>query len=116
MSGFSSQVRAVIIERSDGWCECCGLKRGAEVHHRRARGMGSTKRPETNEPSNGLWLCGDDHRHIESHRAEAIENGWLVPQHQDPRDIPVLYRGTPVFLDDRGCMHDAKPRPSEAAS
>lgn len=109
MTGFSSRVRAVIIERSDGWCECCGLKRGAEVHHRRARGMGSTKRPETNQPSNGLFLCPECHRRAESHRTSALAFGWLVPQHRDPRDIPVLYRGTPVFLDDHGNMHDAKP-------
>lgn len=108
MTGFSSQVRAVIIVRADRWCERCGGERGFEIHHRRPRGMGGTRRPETNQPSAGLLLCGKCHRRIESHRLEALEHGWLVPQHRDPRDVPVLYRGTPVFLDDHGNMHDAQ--------
>lgn len=112
MTGFSSRVRAVITARSERWCEvatagCEG--RATDIHHRRARGSGGTKRPESNEPANGLAACRACHGRIESHRTEALEHGWLVPQHQDPRDIPVLYRGTSVFLDDRGCMHDRKP-------
>jgi 5-methylcytosine-specific restriction protein A len=116
VTGFSSQVRAVVIERAQGYCERCGEKRGSEAHHRRARGAGGTRRPETNRPSNALWLCGGCHRFVESNRSYAYEQGWLVRQHDEPRDVPVSYRNTTVYLDDLGNMHDAKPRPSEAAS
>lgn len=109
MTGFSSQVRAVIHERSDRWCERCGGERGWELHHRRPRGAGGSRRPETNEASNGLNLCGACHRRIESNRTEAYEHGWLVHQTDDPREVPVLYRGTLVYLDAFGNMHDAKP-------
>jgi 5-methylcytosine-specific restriction protein A len=115
VTGFSSHVRATIHERAQGWCERCGGERGWEIHHRRPRGAGGTRRPETNLPSNGLLLCAASHRRIESQRAEAYEHGWLVHQTSDPREIPVLYRGTWVLLDDRGCMHD-NPQHTEATS
>lgn len=109
MTGFSPTVRAVIHERAQGYCERCGEKRGTEAHHRRPRGIGGTRRASTNKPSAGLWLCGGCHRFVESNRAYAYEQGWLVRQHHEPVDISVLYRGTLVYLDDRGNMHDAKP-------
>jgi hypothetical protein len=109
MTGFSPQVRVIITQRSQGFCERDGWNRATEIHHRRSRGMGSTKRPETNQPSNGLHLCGACHGFIESHRAEALEHGWLVRQHHQPAEIPVLYRGTLIYLDDLGNMHDRKP-------
>lgn len=106
MTGFSPTVRRTIIERADRWCEVCGLYPGSEAHHRRPRGMGGTNRPETNQPSAGLWLCRGCHDEIESHRHNARANGWLVPQNQEPADVPVLYRGTWVRLDDLGNLHD----------
>lgn len=56
--------------------------------------MGGSKDPITNTPANGVLLCATCHRYIESHRDEALRTGWLVRQSQDPRDVPVLYRGT----------------------
>lgn len=106
MTGFSSQVRHMIIQRADQWCESCGLQRGTEAHHRRPRGIGGTHRPCTNLPSNGLWLCRECHNTIESHRHNARANGWLVRQTEDPATVPVLYRGTWVMLDDLGNLHD----------
>jgi hypothetical protein len=32
-----------------------------------------------------------------------------VRQHAEPVDVPVLYRGTLVYLDNLGNMHDRKP-------
>jgi hypothetical protein len=68
--------------------------------------MGGTNRPESNAPSAGLLLCGGCHRRSESHREEAYEHGWLVRQTDDPAMVPVLYRGTNVYLDEFGNMHD----------
>lgn len=109
MAGFSRQCVAVMLDRSLGWCERCGGERINDAHHRRPRGMGSTLRPETNQPSNGLMLGRKCHDWVESHRAESYEHGWLVHQSVDPREVPVLYRGTLVYLDDLGNMHDQPP-------
>jgi 5-methylcytosine-specific restriction protein A len=102
VTGFSAAVRTTIRQRADGHCERCGLQRGTEIHHRRPRGMGGTNRPETNTPSAGGLLCGDCHRWAESHRAAAMNHGWLVRQHHQPADIPVKYRDSWVYLDDLG--------------
>jgi 5-methylcytosine-specific restriction protein A len=109
MTGFSPQVRRIIHERAQGFCERCGGELGFEIHHRRPRGAGGTRRPESNLPSNGLLLCPKSHRRIESHRAEAYEHGWLVRQTDDPATVPLLYRGTWVVLDALGNLHDANP-------
>lgn len=106
MTGFSPQVRAIVVERSQRYCERCGWNLGTDAHHRRPRAAGGTKRPETNQPSNALWLCAPCHREVESNRRRALEHGWLVRQHQEPLQVPVLYRGTKVWLDDLGNMHD----------
>lgn len=108
MTGFSSSVRAVIIERAQWYCERCGVNRGVEAHHRRARGMGGTRRTSTNQPSAGLWLCRHCHTYIESHRTEALHLGFLVRQNEEPIDVPVFYRETWVRLDNFGNMNDAK--------
>ena len=102
--------------RSAGMCERCGCIPWVEAHHRRARGMGSTKRPETNSIVNALGLCGVCHRHVESWRLEAMECGWLVRQAHDPALVPVLYRrqwalltaeGTVTYVDENSeCLHN----------
>ena len=108
MSSFSPAVRRTIIERADRWCESCGLEPGREAHHRRPRGMGGTKRESTNTPSAGLWLCRSCHTYIETNRAEALACGRLVRQTDEPADVPVLYRGTWVLLDDLGGLRDVE--------
>ena len=111
MTGFPPKVRATITSRSGRYCEI-GLPGCRDIalhkHHRRCRGMGSTNRPETNMPANGLDVCLHCHTYIESHRTEAYENGWLVRQTDEPADVPVLYRGTWVLLDDLGNLNDAE--------
>jgi 5-methylcytosine-specific restriction protein A len=49
-----------------------------------------------------LLLCSECHRHIESHRTEALLEGFLVLQIASPAKAAVKYRGQYVFLDDRG--------------
>lgn len=106
MTGFCASVRRTIISRADFWCERCGGQLGVEAHHRRPRGAGGTSRESTNTASNGLWLCRQCHDRTESHRTEAYEYGWLVRQTEEPADIPVLYRGTLVLLNDLGGIED----------
>ena len=101
--GFTPATRRLVDERSGGLCERCGnWGQDMQYHHRRARGMGSTKRPESNLPANCLHLDSACHAAIESARAEAYEYGWLVRQHETPEDIPVLRRGVWCLLDNGG--------------
>ena len=93
MTGFSPKTRRLIYERACGLCESC-TRPGAEIHHRRPRGAGGSKDPLTNTAANGVLLCSGCHRWIESHRADALDEGWLVRQSQDPRTVPLLYRGS----------------------
>lgn len=105
-TGFPPIVRSLVLDRSGGRCEKCGeFQSDAAMHHRRPRGAGSTRRPETNMASNALLLCGACHRHVESYRAQAFDNGWLVRQSHLPAEVPVLRRGQLVLLDDIGGFH-----------
>lgn len=107
MTGFSATIRSIIRRRSDGWCEKCGFSRAEHFHHRRPRGMGSTRRPESNQPANGLHICADCHVAVEMQRVKAHKHGWLVNQTCDPATIPVYYRGGWVLLDDLGNVREA---------
>ena len=60
------------------------------VHHRRPRQMGGTRRADANSPANLLSLCSRCHEFVESERAEAYVNGWLVHTHHDPAKVPCL--------------------------
>lgn len=97
-TGFSPAVRQQLEQRSGGVCEICGHLAGEQAHHRRPRGMGSTKRPETNLPSNGLMLCGACHLVVETNRTESYRKGHLVQQHWLPTEVPVRYRDGQVYL------------------
>jgi 5-methylcytosine-specific restriction protein A len=105
VTGFAPLVRGIIRDRSSGMCEvqvaCEGIA-AVQQHHRRTRGMGSTKRPESNLPANGLHVCIPCHVHIGANPAQAYEKGWLVRQSADPALVPVLYRGEWFRLDNVG--------------
>lgn len=103
MSQVSPRVRRVCFERDREACaRCPGGRPAAQLHHRRPRGMGSSSRGSTNEPSNLVCLCEPCHREIESHREQAIAEGYIVPQSQEPSTVPLLSRGQWVLLDDNG--------------
>lgn len=77
-----------------------------QIHHRKPRGMGGTRDPLVNSPSNLVLLCGSGtegcHGWVESHRTEAREAGWLVSQHADPRYQPIDHEGRLTFLTEDG--------------
>ena len=88
-----------VITRDCGRCVRCGTTvhgvRGKawSIHHRRPRGMGGSKAPETNSPANLIILCGTGttgcHGWVESHRNDAYDQGFLVPHSHDPATVPV---------------------------
>lgn len=81
------------------------------LHHRRPRAMGGSRDSVTNSPVNLLSLCAACHLHVESHRAEALEFGWLVPQAGDPARIAVLvgHGSRWRYLDHEGAYWDGPP-------
>lgn len=109
MTGFSKHVRIVVEERSGGRCERCGVVRDdMQYHHRRPRGMGGSRQPDTNTAANCVLLCSYDHALIESMRDEYLELGWLVRQGQKPADVPIWRFKKWVLLDDHGCVIPVK--------
>jgi 5-methylcytosine-specific restriction protein A len=99
---FDPQTRVLIIERAKQRCEICGSPAPmGQIHHRRPRGMGGSRLPETGGAANGLYLHAGCHRIVESDRAAAFIRGWLVRQGDDPATIPVrLHSGWCVLGSD----------------
>lgn len=107
-TGFPPATTQLIENRSDGQCEIglagCG-RVAVEVQHRRARGSGGSRRPETNQASNGLGTCRSCHTYIESHLEEARVKGWSVRQSVAyPAEVEVLRLGTWVLLGNDGTI------------
>lgn len=112
MSGFSRRVRMAILLRDGRRCVRCNTE-ATQIHHRRPRGMGGTKRESTDEAANGVVLCGSGttgcHGWVESNRAQALIEGYLVPQHTEPATVPIhMGKGLAMgwyMLDDLGGRH-----------
>lgn len=102
MTGFSKQVRERLMDRSNGFCEACGVNEPTDAHHRRPRGRGGSKADDTNQLSNALAICRPCHDLIESRREFALDRGWLVRQGFTPAEVPVVYQGDWAVLDDDG--------------
>lgn len=98
-TGPSAAARDAVYARAQYRCEVCGDSTGPfQLHHRRARGMGGTRRIDTNSPANLLLLCSYDHRAIESFRDLARAEGRLVSQHHDPAEVHVRLGRTWQYL------------------
>lgn len=99
---FSQKTRDLIHHRAKGRCEICGLPViDGQIHHRRPRGMGGTKRKETGTASNGLYVHLKCHARVESNRSEGLAKGWIVSQQQDPCTVPVVrWDGLFLLADD----------------
>jgi 5-methylcytosine-specific restriction protein A len=100
-TGPSPAVRRSVHERDSG-CVVCGTYDGLQVHHRRPRAAGGTRRSDANSPANLLLLCLSCHARVESYREWAREVGLLLMQTQTPADCPLWWHGVRVLLDDDG--------------
>lgn len=121
MTGFSKEVRDLVRQRAcadvddDRFVVCEVMARCPgravalyDLHHRRNRGAGGSKRPETNLAGNALAACRDCHAFIGAQPETAYCNGWLVRQNQTPAEVPVLRRNVWVRLDDAGNVTPAE--------
>jgi 5-methylcytosine-specific restriction protein A len=78
----------------------------SDIHHRRPRRMGGTLDPEINSPANLVLLCRACHSDIESHRQQALTDGWLLYSTANPEQQPVSIRGLGlVNLTKNGAYH-----------
>lgn len=91
--------------RAGGRCEISGVQlsgdRGVDFHfhHRRARRMGGSRLDDANTVENLMLLSPEAHEHVERHRTEAYERGWLVHQDAMPAAVPVI-----VLVDGRPAL------------
>lgn len=90
---FSPLVRQAIWEREAGMCGSCGrnvMAVGGWVHqHRRARGSGGSKAPDTGTVVNGVLQCAPCNVYTEAHPSWALWAGYRVPQGADPALVPI---------------------------
>lgn len=99
-TGPTKTTKDLVWARAGGRCEVCGGSlagmRGFSRHHRRPRGMGGSRLPDTNSPANILLVCGSAtnpegcHNRIESNREQAYSDGLLLHQGDDPTLVPVM--------------------------
>lgn len=108
LTGFPPTVREIIKNRAGNRCEYCGgWDQYLQLHHRRPRQSGGSRREDTNQPSNGVALCMACHEGFEMFRTDAYESGWLLRQHQTPTEIPLTFPGGRRFLlGDDGGMYE----------
>ena len=79
-----------------------------QIHHRKPRGMCGTTDPAINGPENLICVCQDCHSWIETHRAQARAEGWLVSQWGDPAAVPLVINHLPVWLGADGLTYPRK--------
>ncbi len=117
------------IAQRDGWaCFRCGGachgRRGVDwsVQHRRARGMGGSRRPDVNEPQNLILLCGSAtspggcHLRVEKRHPDDTGMGWSIKQSEDPLYVPALHwQYGLIFLSADGSFSSRPPTTTQEA-
>lgn len=108
---FSPEVKQLILKRTAGRCDRCGLRAdNGQFHHRKPRRAGGTSDPAVGLPSNGLLLHPSCHDYVERKRKVAAELGFLLSAFQQPDEVPVyLWKGWHYLTQ------DGRALPSNAA-
>ncbi len=80
-NSVTEDTKKIIRWRSGGMCELCGAEPATNFHHRRARGMGGTRR-QVHSPEWIMHLCGSGttgcHGYIEAHPEISYAKGWKL--------------------------------------
>lgn len=105
-----AQQRTRLYERAQSCCEICGHPAN-NAHHRKNAGQGGN-----DALSNLLLLCGSGTTRCHGYVTAPVKNymlwprkpktmGWSMWRSDNPADVPVMYRGNWVRLDDDGNVH-----------
>lgn len=95
----SKATRAAVIARDLNRCQWCGLPVNVaggdySLQHRRARGMGGSRRTSTDQPANLLLVHGSGttgcHGYIEANPDQARARGFRVSSGADPARVPYI--------------------------
>lgn len=94
------QVRRLVKERDLGRCARCGYTiYGGEMYslqHRKPKRSGGSRDPLVHSAANQILVCGSAtsaggcHEWMEHNRTEALGNGWLLHDKENPTVKPVL--------------------------
>ena len=77
-----SQWRDLVVRRAGWRCQRCKrLDDTVEAHH---IGQRSTHPHLLTDPANGAALCAECHRHVHTHVAESLADGWLIASWERP--------------------------------
>ncbi|UXE05210.1 HNH endonuclease [Arthrobacter phage Jamun] len=119
MTGPSREVRRQVIARDLSKCQWCGRHVRTEsgwysLQHRRARGMGGSRRRETDQAANLVLVCGtgttECHGWIEAQPAQAIARGFRIAAGATPSRVPLMdWTGREWLLQDDGTKEPAPP-------
>jgi hypothetical protein len=104
-----NETRQDVLERDGHQCAKCG-ERAGDVHHRRRRGTGGSSKPKIAFGwANLISLCRLCHSWVHASRAESLEMGLVLEEHDVPAEVPVLHfiRGSLRLLDG-GTVMDAE--------
>jgi hypothetical protein len=115
---FTKRQKQAMWDREDGCCIACSKPIGSgefSFQHRKARGMGGTRRKVT--LADGVLACGSAttgcHGRMESYPDWARSRGYRVTQWQDPLLVPVWVHGRgEVLLTDDGMYVGVAPEVS----
>jgi hypothetical protein len=120
--GVPAKVRAALAARSEGLCEieapgCTGA--ATDLSHRKKVGAGGRKGATAKAHhvlSNSLAACRWCHQEqLHAQPALAYWAGWMLRENENPREVPVSYRGQRRWLTDDGrVLTDAPMTPEEA--
>lgn len=97
------KIVEIVLERSNGFCEMCGLRgEGFALHHRKLKSRGGK-----DEVANLIAVhhkchnLGTNSIHLNPERATV--KGWMVPSWANPAEYPLhLYDAEVVVLDNEG--------------
>lgn len=96
------KARKLLRARSGGECELHGGHSATEAHHRQNRSQGGQW-----DVANLMHLCHDAHVFVTVNPQAAREQGWAVPSHRDPAQVPVWLAGRGyVLLTEHGDIEE----------
>lgn len=101
---FPERVKKIVVKRSLGLCEGCGIRTATEYHHRKFKSRGGS-----GVAGNCLHLCGFGNVggcHARAHSGQPPQ-GWAVASWEDPLLIPVTRYDGVFFLTNDGRLTPA---------